>query len=108
MAPGVAPFPVGHETVLRAVRHTALASRRVSIHVDVESPGPWYERVTQRQVWRCLEEGSFTKEPVYMPEGYWKCQMERYSAGLRVIVDFAIGPIGSERCLIVVTAIEAE
>jgi len=43
-----------------------------------------------------------------MPEGYWKCQMERYSAGLRVIVDFAIGPIGSERCLIVVTAIEAE
>lgn len=105
MRPGVALFPLDRAMALRAVRKIAARSGGIYFPEEISVRGGWFEHVTQRQIIKCFLDGAMTSDPRAGAPSFWECQMERFSAGLLVTVDFAIGPMGEDECIIVVSNI---
>jgi len=108
LRPGVALFPLTREAALRAIRSVAKESLRVSFPPDLAERGNWVELVTHLTIMKCLQEGSLTRDPVAGLNGFWECEVERIAVGQRILVNLALGSIGVNDPLIVITNISVE
>lgn len=85
----VVPFRMSRPAALQIIRSAAAESRLVWLHHAKKRMRQ--RRITPAQVISCLLKGVMTEGPAMDIKGYWRCTMERLTAGeeIQVVVSFS-------------------
>jgi len=84
----IVPLHRNAQTLLKVIREIVKDSRNVNLTQAFDKG--FAGKVSMSQVWRCLEEGTLTNDPVMNEHGHYLCELNTVAAGQDIYLTIAV------------------